>query len=80
MKNQVNFSHLIAVIVGILIPVGIWGVSVETRFEKTYNNSKDIVVLKLDLREISKNNQKNFDKVLNKLHTIELSVKDKKDR
>ena len=80
MKNQVNFSHLIAVIVGILIPVGIWGVSVETRFEKMYNNSKDIVVLKSDLREISKNNQKNFDKVLNKLHTIELSVKDKKDR
>ena len=80
MKNQVNFSHLIAVIVGILIPVGIWGVSVETRFEKMYNNSEDIVVLKSDLREISKNNQKNFDKVLNKLHTIELSVKDKKDR
>ena len=80
MKNQVNFSHLIAVIVGILIPVGIWGVSVETRFEKMYNNSEDIVVLKSDLRELSKNNQNNFDKVLVKLHGIELSLKDKKDR
>ena len=80
MKNQVNFSHLIAVIVGILIPVGIWGVSVETRFEKMYNNSEDIVVLKSDLRELSKNNQNNFDKVLIKLHGIELSLKDKKDR
>ena len=80
MKNQVNFSHLIAVIVGILIPVGIWGVSVETRFEKMYNNSEDIVVLKSDLRELSKSNQINFDKVLIKLHSIDLKLENKKDR
>ena len=80
MKNQVNFSHLIAVIVGILIPVVIWGVSVETRFEKMYNNSEDIVVLKSDLRELSKNNQINFDKVLIKLHSIDLKLENKKDR
>tara|TARA_R110000851_G_scaffold313248_1_gene474785 strand:+ start:534 stop:776 length:243 start_codon:yes stop_codon:yes gene_type:complete len=80
MKNQVNFSHLIAVIVGILIPVVIWGVSVETRFEKVYNNSNDIVVVKSDLKELSKNNQNNFNKILAKLHSIELSLKDKKDR
>ena len=80
MKNQVNFSHLIAVIVGILIPVVIWGVSVETRFEKVYNNSNDIVVVKSDLKELSKNNQNNFNKILAKVHSIELSLKDKKDR
>lgn len=80
MKNQVNFSHLIALIVGILMPVLIWGVSVENRLDKVYSNTDDIIVLKSDLRELSKNNQINFDKVLNKLHTIELSVKDKKDR
>tara|TARA_R110002124_G_scaffold259402_1_gene425253 strand:- start:309 stop:551 length:243 start_codon:yes stop_codon:yes gene_type:complete len=80
MKNQVNFSHLIYLIVGILIPVIIWGVSVETRFKDVYTNKDDIVVLKLDLKELSKNNQNNFDKVLIKLHSIELSLKDKKDR
>jgi hypothetical protein len=80
MKNGVNFSHLIAVIVGILIPVIIWGSSVETRFEGVNSNSEDIIILKLDLKESSKSNQSNFDKVLLKLHEIELSVKDKKDR
>jgi|TARA_R110000851_G_scaffold3153_1_gene12866 uncharacterized membrane protein len=80
MNTQVNFSHLIAVIIGILIPTVIWGVSVETRFEKVYSNSEDIVTLKEDLKELSKNNQINFDKVLVKLHDIDLSLKDKKDR
>lgn len=80
MKTQVNFSHLIAVVVGILIPVIIWAVSVETRFEKVSGNAEDIIVLKIDLKELSKSNQKNFDKVLVKLHGIELDLKDKKDK
>jgi hypothetical protein len=80
MKNQVNFSHLIAVIVGILIPVIIWAVSVETRFGDVAVNTKDINVLKADLKESSKDNQDNFDKVLDKLHLIDLNMKDKKDR
>tara|TARA_R110000823_G_scaffold296572_1_gene416567 strand:+ start:354 stop:596 length:243 start_codon:yes stop_codon:yes gene_type:complete len=80
MKTQVNFTHLIALIIGILIPAVVWGVSVETRFEKVYNNTDDIVVLKGDLKELYKDNQINFDKVLVKLHDIDLSLKDKKDR
>ena len=80
MKDQVNFSHLIAVIIGIVIPSLFWINSVEKFKDRVKSNENDIKVLKTDLKESSKNNQINFDKVLNKLHTIELSVKDKKDR
>lgn len=80
MKNQVNFSHLIAVIVGILIPVIIWAVSVETRFKDVTGNREDITILKEDLKEYGQSNQQNFDKMFQKLHNIELSLKDKKDR
>ena len=80
MKDQVNFSHLIAVVIGIVIPSLFWINSIEKFKDRVKSNESDIKVLKTELKEISKNNQKNFDKVLNKLHTIELSVKDKKDR
>lgn len=80
MKTQVNFSHLIAVIVGILIPVIIWAVSVETRFTAVNQNTVSIETLKLDLKEDSKSDNKNFTKILDKLQSIELSLKDKKDR
>ena len=80
MKNQVNFSHLIAVIIGILIPVIIWGVSVETRFSTVENNKESIKSIQYDLKEYSNTNNENFTKILEKLHTIELSVMAKKDR
>ena len=80
MKDQVNFSHLIAVIIGIVIPSLFWINSVEKFKDRVKSNESDIKVLKTDLKESSKNNQINFDKVLLKLHSIELSVKDKKDR
>ena len=80
MKNRVNFSHLIAIMVGILIPLIIWGVSVETRFTVVNNNKETINKIELDLREYSRTSDKNFAKILEKLHSIDLSLKDKKDR
>lgn len=80
MKSQVNFSHLIAVMVGIIIPVIIWAVSVETRFAAVDSNTESIEILRIDLKEDSKSDNKNFDKILEKLQSIELSLKDKQDR
>lgn len=80
MKSQVNFSHLIAVVVGVLIPVIIWGVSVETRFGVVDNNRRSIESVKKDVKENRDNNQENFTKILEKLHGIELSLMGKEDR
>ena len=80
MKNQVTFGHLLALLIGIIIPIIIWGSNVERRFEQVIHNTEDIEVLKNDLKETSKTNQENFDKVFEYLHNIELELKDKKDR
>lgn len=84
MKKQLNVSHLIALTIGIIIPLVIWGGTVEKRFVKTTvkieNNIDNINFLKKDLKDLSTSNQINFEKVLSKLHNIELSLKDKKDK
>ena len=80
MKNQVTFGHLIALLVGIILPVIIWGANVERRFEQVIHNTQDIELLKKDLKEASNKNQENFDKVFEYLHNIELELKDKKDK
>ncbi len=80
MKSQVNFGHLIAVVVGVLIPVLIWGVSVETRFSQVTTNTSTIGVMQEEIKELSKRNNENYIKILEKLQDIELELKDKKDR
>lgn len=80
MKNQVNFGHLLALFVGILIPVIIWGVNVERRFEQVIDNATDVNNIKSRFDRKEASNQENFDKVMDKLHDIELQLKDKEDR
>lgn len=80
MKNQVTFSHILAILAVLVIPLFIWGVNVEKRFEKTITNSEKIKVLKQDLKETKQSTEDKYDKILEKLQDIELQLKDKKDR
>lgn len=71
----------------IVIPLIIWGVAVEKRLEKVDYNYKEIQSLKIQVEIVKQHidenklaNQSNFDKVLEKLHKIELSLKDKQDK
>ena len=80
MKSEINISHLIAVIIGIFIPLFIWGVTVETRLKYIETNKEKIQNIKTDIKDDQQNNQANFDKVLEKLQSIELKLKDKQDR
>jgi hypothetical protein len=81
MNKQITVFQLIVVVLTVfLFPSLIWINSVEKFKDKVKINESNIEVLKKDLIELSKGNQLNFDKVLVKLHSIELSVKDKKYR
>jgi len=80
MKNQVTFGHVLTVLAIIVLPLLLWGINVEKRLEKVINNSEEIKLLKTELKDSKKSNQDNFDEVLEKLHNIELVLKDKKDR
>jgi hypothetical protein len=79
-----NKNILLGIMVGICIPLIVYGASIETRFGKgemiRINQGEDIIFLKSELKESLKINQLNFDKVLKKLHSMDLDLKDKKDR
>lgn len=87
MKNIVTFGHAVAILSIIVLPLIGWGVSVETRFEGSKSNTleieenkKEIESLQQKLEEKAKSDNANFILVLEKLHEIELELKDKKNR
>lgn len=80
MKNNVNFGHILTILAIIVIPLIIWAVNVEKRFEQVLTNAKEIEVLKTNQKEQRSENQNNHDEVMTQLHQIELQLKDKKDR
>ena len=44
--NQVTFGHLLTILAVILIPLLVWGVSIENRFEQVIDNTADIKEIK----------------------------------
>jgi len=87
MKTEVTFGRLLAIMSVLVLPLLGWGVSVETRFESTKEDKEDISENKKSIKDIkskledkAKSDNANFVLVLEKLHDIELQVKDKKDR
>lgn len=91
--------ELLAVAIGlfsaVVIPLSIWGVTVEKKFVGTKKdittNSKSILSQKIELdnvknefkskvRYLNRVQEKNHNEVMEGLHKIELQLKDKKDR
>ncbi len=73
MGKEVTFGNILAILASIIIPLIVWGVSVETRFSKVVENTEDVIELKFDTKE-------NHKEVMAKLHEIDLKLKDKQDR
>lgn len=71
---------VIAILGVIVIPLIIWGVTVERRLEKVSYNHEEIKNMKNDIKANQETNQKNFDKVISHLQSIELQLKDKQDK
>ena len=80
MNKQVTFSHILTILAIIVIPLMIWGVNVEKRFEKVIENTSDINTLQMYSKDSEKTIQKNHIEVMKQLHNIELQLKDKKNR
>lgn len=84
MKNQVTFGHLLTIMAIFVIPFAIWIKNVEVRFtehkqkiESVQSEQKDI---QIQIKDIQKNQNENYVKILEKLRIIELKVENKKDR
>lgn len=80
MKNQVTFTHILSILAIVILPLITWGISVEKRFEKVIVNSEEIEELKTEAEAVRMTEQEHFEVIIQKLHAIELSLKDKQDR
>ena len=80
MKKQVTFGHILTILAIIIIPLMVWGINVERRFEQVIDNTTEIKELKTEKKEMNNIISENHEEVMNGLHNIELQLKDKKDR
>lgn len=90
-----NLPIALTILTVIVIPLSIWGVSVEKKFVGTKRdintNSNELLVQKKELADVEKEfkskvrylngvQEKNHKEVMIGLHNIQLQLKDKKDR
>jgi len=80
MNKQVTFGHILTILSIIVIPLMVWGVNVERRFEQVIDNANDIESITIELNGSRDDIQTNHLEVMKQLHNIELQLKDKKDR
>jgi len=80
MNKTVTFGHILTVLAIIIIPLMVWGINVERRFEHVITNSEDINELKINYIQSSNVIQKNHIEVMEQFHKLELQLKDKEDR
>ena len=62
------------------LPLMVWGVNVEKRFEQVIDNTGDVKELRMDSKATKRTIQQNHNEVMGGLHNIQLQLKDKKDR
>ena len=80
MKEQVTFGNVLTILGILIIPLVIWGVSIEKRFETVLNNTKEIQYTKSRIQEIETSNNDNFKKLYDIMVDIKLELKDKRNR
>ena len=70
--NKVTFGHLLTVLAVILIPLLVWGVSIENRFEQVIDNTADIQEIKQTDKELETQMDKNHSEVMKVLLEIKV--------
>ena len=79
-EQQVTFGHILTILAVLIIPLVIWGATIESRFEQVKTNKESI-------KKLEKEDTKNVDKaeinhkeIMELLHKIELKVENKLDK
>ena len=81
MKNQVTFGHLLTVVSILIIPLLLWGVSVEKHMTNSVQRDKEILMLQREVekmqteaRDYQRKSNNDYFNILEKLHSIDLKV------
>ncbi|MEK0369723.1 MAG: hypothetical protein QQN55_01010 [Nitrosopumilus sp.] len=84
MQKQVTFGHILTILAMIIIPLFLWGVNVERRFEQTIDNTKSISEIKEDVNDLEEKDdeiiriiQKNQIEVINEFSDVKVLIANK---
>lgn len=84
MEKQVTVKTLIWVITSVAIPLlaFFWNLNYKVNMNEinSTTNTKNILEIRLDQKDNKKDQDKNFDKVLEKLHEIDVKLQNKQNR
>lgn len=80
MKTPLTIGQFFAFLVFVLPTSIFWVINAEKQHDQIQYNENEISEIKQSLRIKSESDEKNFDLIIEKLHNIELGLKDKKDR
>ena len=79
-EQQVTFGHILTILAVLIIPLVIWGATIESRFEQVKTNKTNIEKLERVDTDSAIERKKNHEEVMDLLHRIELQLKDKQDK
>lgn len=80
MRTPLTIGQFIAFLAFIVVPSIAWVINAERKHDQITENRKDITDIKIGFRNKIESDNRNFDLVIEKLHGIELQLKDKEDR
>ena len=80
MNKQVTFGHILTILAMIIIPLFLWGVNVERRFEQVIDNKESVLENAINIKSVNIQMQENHDEQMKATHRIELLLTDKADR
>ncbi len=80
MKNTFTFGNAIALFSVLVIPLLLWGFKVEREQERSKSIEKIVLRIDQENREFRNKSNNDYINILEKLHNIELLLKDKQDR
>ena len=80
MKNQVTFAHLLTIVSILVIPLIVWGVNVESRFQQVIYNKESVQENRTGLESVKVQMQENHKEQMKATHRIELLLTDKEDK
>ena len=78
MNKQVTFGNILTILAIIIIPLFLWGVNVERRFEQTINNTEDIQSLQIQGRDMKDLIQKNQIEVIEGISELKVLIEKNK--
>lgn len=80
LESNITLSGILQLLGVLIIPLVIWGMTIERRFEKVLDNSSELLKHERAIESIKKVNESNYKALFDIMVDIKLELKDKANR